>query len=369
VTLPDLRHALSLTFPEWEQTLTQWGQPAYRARQVYHWLHAKHAFSFEEMTDLPRPLRAELAAHSHLPAAKMAEKAKSADGSVKYLFMAPDGSPFEAVRLRGRGGDSICVSTQSGCSFRCRFCATGSMGFNRNLAAGEILHQIYFVARRHELASFRVLLMGMGEPLANLGEVAAALRQLQHPDGMAFSPRRITVSSIGRKGKIRALGQALPGVGFALSLHFTDDATRRKYMPATRGFPLAELLEELVLAEGLGKVTLEYVLLAGVNDTREDAAALASIAHGAYPRERKYEPPSRVRQRFRERTAYHVNLIEYNPVAGVPLRPSREQDTLAVQGYLKAAGVNATLRRSRGADVAAACGMLAARRTRPEESP
>jgi 23S rRNA (adenine2503-C2)-methyltransferase len=356
------RDALGLTLPEWEQALTGMDEPAYRARQVYHWLHGRHAMSFAEMTNLPQGLRGKLFERFRLPTAELVDAAKSADGSIKYLFTAPDGSPFEAVRLRSRGRAALCVSTQSGCSFHCRFCATGAMGFGRDLSSSEILHQIYFIAQRHKLASFRVLLMGMGEPLVNLGEVAAAVRQLQHPDGMAFSPRRITVSSIGLRGKIRSLAQALPGVGFALSLHFTDDETRRKHMPATRGFPLAEVLEELALSEGLGKVTLEYALLAGVNDTPEDTAALASIAYGVYPRERKRLPPSRVRQRFHGRTAYHVNLIEYNPVAGAPFAPSREEDALSVQGYLKAAGVNATLRRSRGADVAAACGMLAAGR-------
>ncbi len=355
---------LSFTLENWQREIAPFGEAGYRARQLYSWFHSRRVLDYGRMTNLPGPLRQSLEQQFPLRLAKATHKARSRDGAVKYLLCAADGARFEAVFLPSRSGASLCVSTQAGCSFHCSFCATGTLGLTRNLTAGEILHQVYYLANEHNLSSYRVLLMGMGEPLANTQQVLKALKRLVHPDGQACSPRRITVSTVGLRGRISQLARELPGVALALSLHFTDDSQRQRHMPAAKPFPLGDLFDELITSEGLGKVTLEYVLLEGVNDTREDAAALATLAYSVVPRQRKAVPPSRLRSRFRGFNTYHVNLIEYNPSPGAEFQPTPYAKAESLQNYLKAAGVNATYRRSRGRDVAAACGMLTA--TEPE---
>jgi 23S rRNA (adenine2503-C2)-methyltransferase len=357
--LPLKGDPLGLSLEGWEKELAELRQPAYRAKQVYSWLHSRHALDYAKMSNLPRELRHALSERQPIRLAAVACREKSRDGSVKYSFRANDGAVFESVYLPSRHGSSLCVSAQAGCSFRCKFCATGKLGLTRNLTCGEMLQQVYHLANEHLLSSFRILLMGMGEALANLPEVVCALRHLQHADGMAFSPSRITVSTIGMRGRIARLAKELPGVELALSLHFTSDAERARHMPAAEKLPIAEILEEIADAESLGRVTLEYVLLEGVNDSLTDAAALVFIAHGVMPRKRERPPGVRLRQQFRGIPAWHVNLIEYNPVPGAPYKPSPQPAAETFLDYLKAAGINATYRRSAGRDISAACGMLA----------
>jgi 23S rRNA (adenine2503-C2)-methyltransferase len=355
---------LGLSLEGWEKELAGLKQPAYRARQIYSWLHSRRTLDYAKMTSLPRELRRVIAESQPIHLAEVACREKSRDGSVKYSFRAQDGAVFESVYLPSRHGSSLCISAQAGCSFRCKFCATGKLGLTRNLTAGEMLQQVYHLANEHLLTSFRVLLMGMGEALANLPDVACALRHLQHADGQAFSPSRITVSTIGMRGRIAKLAKDLPGVELALSLHFTNDADRAKHMPAAEKLPIAELLEEIAEADGLGRVTLEYVLLDRVNDSLTDAAALVSIAHAVMPRKRERPPAVRLRQVFRGIPAWHVNLIEYNPVPGAAYRPTPQPAAEEFLDYLKAAGINATYRRSAGRDISAACGMLAGKMDR-----
>lgn len=354
---------LALSLEGWEKVMAKLGQPAFRAKQAYSWLHARRTLDYAKMLNLPRELRRSLAEVEPILLASPAQRVKSRDGSVKYSFQSADGASFESVYLPSRGSSSLCISAQAGCSFRCKFCATGLLGFTRNLRAGEMLQQVYNLANEHLLSSFRVLLMGMGEPLANLPEAACALHQLQHADGMAFSPSRITVSTIGLRGGIARLARELPGVELALSLHFTEDATRTKHMPATAKLPLADLLDEVSQASsGFGRITLEYVLLGGLNDSLEDAAALVAIARGVVPRKRETPPAVRLRQQYRGIPAWHVNLIEYNPVPGAPYHATPQPAAEAFLAYLNAAGVLATLRRSSGRDISAACGMLGGRK-------
>lgn len=334
-------------------------QPEFRAKQVYSWLHARRTLDYEKMLNLPRELRHKLAELAPIRIAEVCQRQKSRDGSVKYSFRAADGAIFESVYLPSRHGSSLCISAQAGCAFRCKFCATGALAFKRNLTAGEMLQQVYHLANEHLLTSFRVLLMGMGEPLANLPEAVCALRHLQHADGQAFSPSRITVSTVGMRGRIARLARDLPGVELALSLHFTSDAARARHMPAAEKFSIGEIIDELTQAKALGRVTLEYVLLNGVNDSLEDTAALVAIAHGVVPRKRETPPAVRLRQQYRGIPAWHVNLIEYNQVPGAPYRATPQETAEEFLAYLKAAGINATLRRSSGRDIAAACGMLA----------
>ena len=356
---------LSFSPMDWQRMFATFGEADYRARQLYSWLHSRRVLEYGEMTNLPKSLRQRLAQQFPLAPPDASHKAKGRDGTVKYLLRAADGARFEAVFLPSRSGASLCVSTQAGCTFHCSFCATGTLGLTRNLTAGEILHQVYFLANEHKLPSYRVLLMGMGEPLANFQQVIKALKHLVHPDGQACSPRRITVSTVGLRGRISHLARELPGVELALSLHFPGDGQRQQHMPAAKRFPLGDLFDELITSEGLGKVTLEYLLLEGVNDTREDAAALATLAYGVVPRQRKAVPPSRLRSRFRGFNACHVNLIEYNPLPSAEFQPTPYAKAEDFQNYLKAAGVYATYRRSRGRDIAAACGMLTASEGQP----
>jgi 23S rRNA (adenine2503-C2)-methyltransferase len=351
---------LSFSLEDWQREIAPFGKESYRVQQLYSWLHSQRVLDYERMTNLPGPLRQILERQFPLKLADSTHRAKSSDGAVKYLFRATDGARYEAVFLPSRSGASLCISTQVGCSFHCSFCATGTLGLTRNLTASEILHQVYYLANDHKLSSYRVLLMGMGESLANIQHVLKALKHLVHPAGQACSPRRITISTVGIRGRVSQLARETPGVELALSLHFTEDDQRQHHMPAAKRFPLGDLFDELITSDGLGKVTLEYLLLEGVNDTQEDATALATLAYGVVPRQRKVVPPSRLRSRFRGFNAYHVNLIEYNPSPGLEFLPTPYTKAESFQNCLKASGVNATYRRSRGRDVAAACGMLTA---------
>lgn len=358
---------LSFSPEDWQREIAPFDQEGYRVQQLYSWLHSRRVLDYGRMTNLPRQLRQILERQFPLKLTDSTHRAKGSDGAAKHLFCAADAARYEAVFLPSRSGASLCVSTQAGCSFNCSFCATGALGLTRNLTAGEILHQVYYLANDHKLASYRVLLMGMGEPLANFQQVLRALKHLVHPEGQACSPRRITVSTVGIRGRISLLAREAPGVELALSLHFTEDGQRQRHIPAARPFPLVDLFDELITSNGLGKVTLEYVLLDGVNDSQEDAAALATLAYGVVPRQRKTVPPSRLRNRFRGFNAYHVNLIEYNPSPGLKFLPTPYPKAESFQNYLKASGVNATYRRSRGSDIAAACGMLVAGKDRPKK--
>ena len=353
---------LSLGLDAWQAQMAALKQPVFRAKQIYAWLHARRTLDYEKMLNLPRELRHSLADIAPIRLASVCQRVKSRDGSVKYSFLSQDNAQFEAVYLPSRHGSSLCISTQAGCSFRCKFCATSNLGLKRNLRAGEMLQQVYHLANEHLLSSFRVLMMGMGEPLANIAEVVCALRQLQHADGQAFSPSRITVSTVGMRGRIERLARDLPGVELALSLHFTGDAARARHMPAADKITIGEIIDELSHAPALGRVTLEYVLLNAVNDSLTDAAALVAIAHGVMPRKRETPPAVRLRQQYRGIPAWHVNLIEYNQVPGAPYRATPQEAAETFQNYLKAAGINATLRRSSGRDISAACGMLAGKR-------
>lgn len=351
---------LSFTLEDWRREIVPLTQESYRAQQLYSWLHSHRVLDYSQMTNLSAPLRQALKQQFPIKLADTTHRARSRDGAVKYLFRATDDASFEAVFLPSRSGASLCISTQAGCGFRCNFCATGTLGLTRNLTAGEILHQVYYLGNEHKLPSYRVLLMGMGEPLANFQQVLRALKHLVHPEGQACSPRRITISTVGVRGRIAKLAREIPSLELALSLHFADDRQRQHHIPAAKRFPLDDLLGELITSEGLGKVTLEYVLLDGVNDSQEDATALATLAYGVVPRQRITASPSRLRSRFRGFSAFHVNLIEYNPSPGPEFLPTPYKKVESFQNYLKASGVNATYRRSRGRDIAAACGMLIA---------
>jgi 23S rRNA (adenine2503-C2)-methyltransferase len=318
-----------------DRTLERRGEPAYRARQVWQWV-ARGASAFDEMTTLPKPLRTELAASVPFSTLEAVDERHARDGTVKTLFRTSDGHPVEAVLMRYRDGRrSVCLSSQSGCPLTCTFCATGSMRFGRNLTASEILDQaLHF--RRSEPVD-HVVYMGMGEPFLNLDAVLESALRL--PD-LGVTHRRTTVSTVGwLPGLRRFVDEVERPIRLALSLHAADPEKRSKLMPVNDRYPLAEVLEECrrYVALRRRKVFVEYVLLAGVNDSPADARALADAL---------------------DAKAFKVNLIPYNPTGR--FEGSSREAIDRFKAVLDRARIPATVRLTRGRDIEAACGQLAA---------
>ena len=319
-----------------ERTLAERGEPAFRAGQVWEWL-ARGATSYEQMTNVPAALRDELAALLPLSSLVVSSEAQARDGTEKALFETGDGRPVEAVLMRYRDGRrSLCLSSQSGCPLTCSFCATGSMKFGRNLTASEILDQALHFRRREGVD--HAVFMGMGEPLINLDHVLGACERL--PD-LGITARHTAISTVGWIPGIDRLASEGPPVRLALSLHAADDALRSELMPVNDRYPLADVLAACRRwAEARRQpVFVEYLMLDGVNDRYEQAVALARVL----------EP----------RTMFKVNLIPYNPTDS-GFEGSTRAAIDAFRAALEARGVRATVRLTRGRDIAAACGQLAA---------
>ncbi len=317
------------------------GLPGYRADQLYSWVYQKQVREPERMTNLPAPLRRDVAAVLDLglpPAQVLA----SADGDThKLVFTLADGARVESVSMRTARRLTFCVSSQVGCALKCAFCATGLMGLKRNLRAEEIVAQVMVMGDLHEWRDdrFNIVFMGMGEPLANLEAVSEAVRVLHDERGLNLGARRITVSTSGLVPQMRELARLDLQVGLALSLHATTDEVRDRLMPVNRRWPIAEVLDaarDYGAAVGR-RVTLEYTLIGGVNDTPADADRLAAFARAL---------PSK------------INIIPYNPVPGLAWkRPAPEAiDAFAQRLYPKAPSV--TVRNTMGGEIWAACGQL-----------
>jgi 23S rRNA (adenine2503-C2)-methyltransferase len=317
-----------------EKVLAERGEPPYRARQVWRWVAAA-ASGYDAMTDLPARLRTGLEEAVPFSTLIVETERRARDGTVKALFRTADGHPVEAVLMRYRDGRrSLCLSSQSGCPLTCTFCATGAMAFGRNLTASEILDQaLHF--RRLESVDHAVF-MGMGEPMLNLDHVLAAARRL--PD-LGVTHRRTTVSTVGwLPGLSRFVDEVDEPIRLALSLHAADDALRTTIMPVNERYPLATVLAECRRYAELRrrKVFVEYVMLAGVNDSPEHARQLASVL---------------------DRRAFKVNLIPYNPTG--MYEGSTREAIAAFKEVLDRARLPATVRLTRGRDIEAACGQLA----------
>jgi 23S rRNA (adenine2503-C2)-methyltransferase len=316
-------------------TLASRGEPAFRARQVWEWT-ARGARGYEEMTNIPAALRNVLAEEVPFSSLSVKDEAHSADGTVKTLFRTDDGHPVEAVLMRYRDGRrSVCVSSQSGCPLTCTFCATGAMRFGRNLTPWEILDQVLHFRRLEPVD--HLVFMGMGEPLLNLDHVLAAARRL--PD-LGITHRRTTISTVGWLPALRRfVDEVDEPIRLALSLHAADPALRSRLMPVNDRYPLPEVLAECRRYFELRhrKVFVEYVLLAGVNDSPEHARELAALL---------------------DPKVFKVNLIPYNPTG---MYDGSSRDAIATfKHVLDRAHVPATVRLTRGRDIAAACGQLAA---------
>jgi 23S rRNA (adenine2503-C2)-methyltransferase len=319
-----------------DSVLVARGEPAFRAKQVWEWT-ARGAASYDEMTNLPAALREALAAEVPLSSLTLEREAHAKDGTVKALFATHDGRSIEAVLMRYRDGRrSLCLSSQSGCPLTCTFCATGSMKFGRNLTTSEILDQALHFRRMTEVD--HCVFMGMGEPMMNLDSVLAACERL--PD-LGISSRHTAISTVGWIPGILRLADCDMPLRLALSLHAPDDALRSQIMPVNDRYPLEQVLEacEEFYEAKRRRIFVEYVMLAGVNDRYEQALALAELL---------------------DRRIYKVNLIPYNPTDSVYDGSSREA-IAAFRDVLVARGLEATVRLTRGRDIDAACGQLAAK--------
>jgi 23S rRNA (adenine2503-C2)-methyltransferase len=347
-----------------DQTLADRHQPAFRARQVWAWA-ARGASGYEEMTDLPATLRDAMARELPFSTLALRQESRARDGTVKALFATADDRPLETVMMRFRdppprgasdggpdpkgaqqagGRRSICLSSQSGCPLTCTFCATGSMRFARNLTASEIVDQALHFRRTVPIT--HCVFMGMGEPMLNIENVLAACERL--PD-LGITHRRTTISTVGWIPGIERLGEQDMPLRLALSLHAADDALRSELMPVNERFPLRDVIEacRAFYARKRRRVFVEYVMLAGVNDRYEQALALAGVLA------RKSEDDPQV---------FKVNLIPYNPTAsGTQYRGSSRESIAAFRDALAARGIPATIRLTRGREIDAACGQLAAR--------
>ena len=335
----------ALTRGELIDLLASLGQPAFRAKQVEEWVWSKNARSFDDMTNLPKSLREELARHLTLGGVEEVARQASADGSRKYLLRLSDGVSVECVGMPARNRLAVCASTQAGCAMGCAFCATGGAGLTRSLTAAEIYEQVMHVRDDFGSRVTSVVLMGQGEPFMNYDATLEALRRLNSPDGAGIGARHLTVSTCGVIPQIMRFANEPEQFTLAVSLHSAVQKTRNALMPGVRKYSLVNLYNAMgtYVAKTGRRPTYEYALIGGVNDTESELQALCDFCEG---------------------TLAHVNLIQLNEIEGSKLRPStpeRAQDFVRALGRV---GVEATLRNSRGADIDAACGQLKQRMTR-----
>jgi 23S rRNA (adenine2503-C2)-methyltransferase len=349
MSLPnDKTNLLGLPQDALEKLVVSWGEKPFHARQLMRWIHQRHVTDFEEMTDLSKSLRRRLAESAVVAAPTVVSRRDSADGTIKWLFESGSGQAVEAVFIPEPDRGTLCISSQVGCALDCAFCATGAQGFNRNLAAAEIVGQVWQANRElprrdNDAADFavtNVVFMGMGEPLANFRNVVPALRLLISDLAYGLSHRRVTVSTSGIVPHIDRLAEEC-NVSLAVSLHAPDDALRDVLVPINRMHPIAELLDacwRYAASRANRFITFEYVMLAGVNDSLAQADDLARLLAGR---------PAK------------VNLIPFNPFSGTTFERSDAATIAAFQARLREKGLVATTRKTRGDDIEAACGQLA----------
>lgn len=328
-----------MTLPALEQFLQGQGKERYRAVQIFKWLYQHDAADFEEMTNVSKVLRAELSRTATISrlTPEMIEIGK--DGTRKYLFVLEDGHSVESVIIPDEDRNTLCISSQAGCAMGCAFCLTGTFSLARNLTTAEIVNQILAVRRDVEVRN--IVMMGMGEPLHNLDNVIAALKIMVDDNGLQFSTRKVTVSTCGLVPELIRLGNEVT-VNLAVSLNATTDELRDRIMPVNRKYPLSELLAALKQypLPGRRKITIEYVLLGGLNDTREDARRLVRLLS---------DIPCK------------INLIPFNPHDGADFVPPTQKSLDDFHKYLLDRNFTVITRDSRGSDISAACGQLKGR--------
>jgi 23S rRNA (adenine2503-C2)-methyltransferase len=326
---------------EMEAAVAALGVPRFRGRQIFHWIHRRGVTDFAEMTNLPRALRARLAESFRIATPSLETRQTSTDGTSKFLLRLEDGRHIESVFIPDTPAQTFCLSTQVGCAMACAFCLTGQMGLTRNLSAGEIAGQARVLAHATGLAGapFNIVLMGMGEPLHNYDATMKALRILADEEGLAVHPRRVTLSTVGVLPALERLAAEPLMPNLAISLHGTTEAQRDALVPINRKYGL----EELVAAcrkfpvRRRGRITFEYVMLDGVNDTPDDARRLVKLLAGMKAK---------------------VNLLPLNEAAGIPYRRPSDERVNAFARILADRDVLVSVRKSRGRDIRAACGQL-----------
>jgi 23S rRNA (adenine2503-C2)-methyltransferase len=321
------------------------GLEKFRAKQICDWIYKKNAASFDEMTNLSKDLREKLKAVSQIGKLELDKTSVSRGGNehrggrvVKYLFKLSDGNKIESVKI----GDTICVSTQAGCPMACKFCATGGMGFKRNLTCAEMLDQVIQIKKEIE-GSPNVVFMGMGEPFLNYENLMSAIRIMNSPDCMNIGARRITVSTCGLPNEIRKLANEKIQINLSVSLNATNDALRNVLMPINKKYSLESLMAAIdhYISRTNRRVSFEYIMIMGVNDTIKDAKDLSAMLKDML---------------------CHINLIAFNPHDESDYMPSSAERLQFFRNMLVRSGTNATIRKSAGSDIDAACGQLAGKR-------
>lgn len=333
---------LSLSSAQLAKAVADLGEPAFRADQIFQWLHEKQVQNFQQMTNLSLPLREKLEDNFYIPALLIQEKQVSKlDGTIKYLFQLPDGNSIETVVMQYQHGTSLCISTQVGCKMGCTFCASTLGGLVRNLTASEMLEQVYKAEQDTGTRVDNIVLMGIGEPLDNFDNVLRFLELVSHPKGKNLSLRSITISTCGVVDTIYKLADQNLPVTLSISLHAVTDEERKRTMPVARQWSIAELLAaaDYYFDKTGRRITYEYALIEGENDSPAHAEALAKL--------------------LEQKTtgAVHVNLIPINPARGLHQRSSA-QTVKTFQNILTDRHISATIRRELGSDIAAACGQL-----------
>lgn len=346
-------HLIGLTQPELVAFVEQLGEPAYRGRQIFAALQHRRLLSFEEMSDLPKTLRAKLKERATASTLTLESRYTSEDGTRRYLMKTHDSLPVETVFIPEEHRDTICFSSQSGCPLQCSFCLTAQLGLLRSLTAGEIVEQIIFALNDAYGVGVKpprgtnLVGMGAGEPFLAFDSLMKALRIMAEPSGLHIVPNRVTVSTAGVVPRIRELATIAERPHLAISLGAPTDELRNVLMPINKKWPLQELLAACKEFEGSLKrgepFTFEYVMLDGVNDSDEQARQLANLLN-------------------RHELSAKVNLIPHNPADPLPYQPPSSERVESFRGILEAKGIRSFVRRPRGRDIFAACGQLAARR-------
>ena len=325
---------------ELKEYLNSIGEKPFRAKQIYKWLHQKLVESFDDMTNISKNLKEKLNNDFYIQSLEMVQVLTSKiDGTQKFLFRLNDGNVIESVLMRYKHGNSVCISTQVGCRMGCRFCASTLDGLVRNLKPSEMLEEIYYIQRYSKERVSNIVLMGSGEPMDNFDNVLAFVKAISDENGLHISQRNITISSCGLAEKIKELADSNVQVTLALSLHAADDETRKQLMPIAYKYSIREVLEacQYFFDKTGRRITFEYSLVAGVNDTKEEAAKLVHLI---------------------KRMNCHVNLIPVNPIKERDFKRSTKVNIALFKGHLEKNGINATVRREMGSDIQGACGQL-----------
>lgn len=348
MTSPPRSDIAELDLAELEALVESLGARRFHARQIYQWVYRRGVTDFARMTDIGRPLGERLAQALRVSTPELRRRDVSSDGTIKFLLALDDDRLIESVFIPDTPKQTFCVSTQVGCAMRCAFCLTGRMGLARNLTAGEIAGQVRVLARALDLLAkpFNVVLMGMGEPLHNYDATMKALRMLAEQHGLAIPPRRITLSTVGVLPALERLATEPLMPNLAVSLHATTDALREHLVPVNRKYGLTDLLDACrrFPVSRRDRITFEYVLLKGVNDTPADARRLVKLLHGIRAK---------------------VNLIPLNEAAGIPFERPPDERVDRFARILADHRVTVMVRKSRGRDIRAACGQLIVEGTEP----